>query len=202
MTGPNRDDDEIQSLLVFLANDTLEGDERRAIERAVAANPELQAELAALKAARIQMQATEVGTSPGEFGLARLMRDVDANRTVTQPKATKPGLWKIAAIAAMALLAVQVTLPYLNTGPDVELADGGAESLDAGPTLTVVFAATATEQEIRALLLELELTIVSGPSALGLYSLAAKDEDAAARALERLNAATGIVESVEVEGGD
>ncbi|CAD0186758.1 hypothetical protein RUESEDTHA_03669 [Ruegeria sp. THAF57] len=202
MTGPNSEDDEPQDLLVFLANDTLEGEERRVLEQAVAANPELRAELAALTAARIQMQGTEVETSPGEFGLARLMRDANANRSVTQPKATKPGLWKIAAIAAMALLAVQATLPYLNTGPDVELADGGPESLDTGPTLTVAFAATATEKEIRALLLELDLTIVSGPSALGLYTLAAKDEGAAARALDRLNAATGIVESVEVEGGD
>ena len=69
--------DEISALLPFLANGTLEGDERAEIEAALAEDAALQAELRALRAIRATMQAEE-SFSPGEMGLARLMRGVEA----------------------------------------------------------------------------------------------------------------------------
>lgn len=198
MNDPQNKGKDASDLLVFLANDTLEGEERQRQERAVDADPRMQAELAALKGVRAEMQAEEVVTSPGEFGLARLMREVSTNSG--QPEHSKPGLWKLVAIAAMVLLAVQVSIQQFATGPDAELANGGPEAAMSGVILTVAFAPTATEQDIRALLLALDLSIVSGPSALGLYTLAARDPQEAARALDRLTAAIGIVESAEVSG--
>ncbi|MEL6204908.1 MAG: hypothetical protein AAFR47_06310 [Pseudomonadota bacterium] len=68
---------EIEALLPFLANGTLEGSERTAVEGAVAADPKLDLELSALRAVRERMRAEEIQHSPGTFGLARLMRDVE-----------------------------------------------------------------------------------------------------------------------------
>ncbi|MEC8196124.1 MAG: hypothetical protein VX228_07375, partial [Pseudomonadota bacterium] len=80
--------DEISALLPFLANDTLEGAERAEVEAAVAADAALQAELTALQAIRQQMQADqEAAYSPGEVGLARLMRLVEAEGTPVQAPA-------------------------------------------------------------------------------------------------------------------
>ena len=195
MSIPELPRDEIEALLVFLANGTLEGDERAAVEAAVAADPALQTELAALKAIRAQMQDEAPGASPGEFGLARLMRDVEAEPRQVAAPATPARLWRVAAVAAIALLAVQTV--FVWTAPDAvyDLAGGGVESA-TGPALTVGFAPEATEGEIRALLLELELTIVDGPSALGLYTLAAPDAAARDAALSRLSG-TALVETAD-----
>jgi anti-sigma factor RsiW len=193
MTGPaEADREEVAGLLVFLANGTLDAAERERVEAAVAADPDLQAELAVLRQIRERMQDEPLPQSPGEFGHARLMRDI-----AREPKPSGSNrLWQGVAAAALALLVVQTVL--MQTGNDVRLAGGGVEAQD-GPVLTVAFSGTATEADIRALLIDLDLTIVSGPSALGLYRLAAKDEAARAAALARLAAATGVVESAEAE---
>jgi len=189
MTGAERE--ELSALLVFLANGTLEGAERARVEAAVAVDPDLQAELAVLREIRGQMQ-DEVGLqSPGAFGHARLMRDLDREVSAKRPS----WLWQGVAAAAVALLVLQFALT--RTGDDVRLAGGGVE-VQSGPVVTVAFAGTATEAEIRALLLELDLSIVSGPSALGLYRLAARDEAARSAALDRLGA-SALVESAEAE---
>ena len=191
MTEAERD--EISALLVFLANGTLEGSEKVRAEAALAADPGLQAEIDVLKQIRTQMQSEAIERSPGEFGHARLMRDIA--REAAPVRSSR--LWQGLAAAALALLVVQ-TVFSLNGGSLVRLAGGGVESTD-GPVLTVAFAGDATEAEIRALLIEADLTIVSGPSALGLYRLAAKDQGAREAALAKLNSAGGIIESAEAE---
>jgi anti-sigma factor RsiW len=191
MTLPERD--EISALLVFLANGTLEGAEKARVEAALASDPDLQAEFAVLKQIRTQMQSEAVERSPGEFGHARLMRDLAREA----PPVRSNRLWQGLAAAALALLVVQ-TVFSLNGGSLIRLAGGETETT-SGPVLTVAFAGSATEADIRALLIEADLTIVSGPSALGLYRLAAKDEAARTAALAKLSAAGNIVESAEVE---
>ncbi len=203
MTNPidDHDDRDTQALLVFLANGTLEGDEKTRVEAAVKADPQLQGELAALKAMRAEMQAQTPQATPGEFGLARLMRDIEnePNQTNVPATVTRLGFWKGAAAAVIALIAIQTAAVLYAPDQIIDLAGGGAEAAVEGPTLTVTFAETATEAEIRSLLLRLDLTIVSGPSALGIYTLAAQDVSASDRALQQLRAATNIVDSAEQE---
>lgn len=181
--------DEIGPLLVFLANGTLKGEERARVEEAVSGDPELQAELEALRSIRSRMQEEEMPQSPGAFGRARLMREIGRQQT------RLGWLWPAAA-AAVALLALQPMWDWRDDG--LRLADGGVE-VDSGPVLIVAFSGTATEAEIRALLLEFDLNIVAGPSALGLYRLAARDAAARDDALRRLSELPKIVESVEAE---
>lgn len=208
MTGATRlSRDEIEALLVFLANDTLEGEERAEVEAAVAADPQLAAELEALKAMRTEMQAEDVA-SPGEMGLARLMREIDAEAaSPVVPQAGLPdpanlpnapgSFWKIAAVVLFGLVVAQTAYIGYGGGTDFELAGGEVTAVSADHTIRVAFAEQAAEADIRALLLDLNLVIVDGPSAIGLYTLAAPDDATRVEAVMALQARDEIVESAE-----
>ena len=180
--------DDLNALLPFYANGTLEGAERAAVEAALVEDADLRAELAALQAIRDTMQSQEA-ESPGDLGLARLMRDVEAEtRTDMAPPAANDNvvplarlrLWQVAAALVLALGLGFNMLPDAGRAPGPEnamsedpaaaepgfsLASGGAADF------TVIFAPDATEAAIRALLLEAGVEIIGGPSALGLYGL-------------------------------
>lgn len=205
-------DEQIQELLPFRANGNLSGAELEAVEAALADSAELRAELAALMAIRQTMQADEI-QSPGDFGLARLMREAEA-APVSPPAQTAANdnmvplmrlrLWQAAAVAVLAV-GIGFNLPQFGPAPEptqlsepaasegYRLASGGQE---AAADFSVIFRADATEEDIRALLLDAGLQIVSGPSALGLYGVGlvdSGDSDAARAAL----LASGIVEDVQ-----
>ncbi|VAW00072.1 hypothetical protein MNBD_ALPHA07-1927 [hydrothermal vent metagenome] len=190
--------DELEALMVFLANETLEGQEREAVEAAVAADPQLTVELEALRSIRAEMQAEPAQSTSSEFALARLMRDI-GREGAQQALAVqhKSNIWKIAAVIAMGLFAVQSA--YVVMAPDEIIDLAGGSGIDAGgPTLIVAFSEDAPEGDIRRLLLQLDLTIIGGPSALGLYTLAASDDASRATALTQLNANSDLVDSAEM----
>lgn len=186
--------DEIETLLPFLANDTLEGKERAEVESAVADDPALAMDLAALRAIRETMQSEDIGASPGEFGLARLMRDIGKEeKAMTAPPATvaRPRIWQIAAALLLAVVIGQaVLLSGSGEGTDFELA-GGTDA-----ALTVAFLPDAPEAAIRAVLLDAGVEIIAGPSALGLYQLGLLEGVTLDEAEEALRAASVVVESV------
>jgi len=180
--------DDLNALLPFHANGTLAGAERAALDAALETDADLRADLAALCAIRDTMQAEET-QSPGELGLARLMRDVEAeSRTDMAPTAANDNvvpiarlrIWQVAAALVLAVGLGLNMMPDAGRAPDMDaemseapaaaeqgfaLASGGAADF------TVIFAPDATEAAIRALLLEAGVEITSGPSALGLYGL-------------------------------
>lgn len=183
--------DEIEALLPFLANDTLEGEERAEVEAAVAADPGLAAELAALRLIRDQMQSEEM-RAPGEFGLARLTREIDRElETVRVARWQGRSLVQLAAALIVAVMLGGYFLIGGDPGGDYQLAG-------EAPSLTVTFAENVTEAEIRAILLEAGVVIVDGPSALGFYGLAPLPDVGLEAAEETLRAAEGIVTSIEV----
>lgn len=200
---------EIEELLVLHVNGTTTPEENAEIEAWLARDPLLAAERAALAQMRATMQ-DEPMQSPGEFGLARLMRDIEREeraRPAVEPPAANtdtaprrllagPRLWQVAAVLALALFAGQTAWMLRDGGPRYELV-GAGEDQATGPLLIVAFAPEASEAAIRALLLDLDLEIAAGPSALGLYRLRAPSSEALPAALEGLRAAEGIVESAE-----
>lgn len=193
--------DEIAELLPFYVNGSLDDAERAAVDAALAEDAGLVAEAQALATLRATMQAETVD-SPGAFGLARLMREIERETAPARPpmpvRSGVSGLWRIAAVLALVVIAGQALwTASRQPGPAVSLAGG-----ETGPALVVAFAPGATEADLRALLLDLDLVIVDGPSALGLYRLvpasgSAEDLAAAAAALA---AAADLVDSVEPEG--
>lgn len=197
---------DIHELLPFRANGTLDGADLAAVDAALAEDADLRAELAALTAIRATMRAEEVA-SPGDFGLARLMRDVDAETRVAAPVAANDNVvplmrLRIWQVAAAVVLAVGIGFNLPQFGPSTApmdsaepagftLASGGADA-----DFTVVFAPDATEAEMRALLLQAGLEIVSGPSALGIYGLGLIDAEMSDAAFAALSA-SAIVEDVQ-----
>ncbi len=181
--------DEISALLPFLANGTLEGTERAEVQDAVTHDPELAAELEALKAVRATIQAEE-SYSPGEMGLARLMRDVDAETQAANAN-RRPLIWQIAAAILLALVVGQTVWQFIDSGP------GGYQLAgDTPPAFTAAFRGDVTEAELRSLLLEAGVEIVSGPSALGLYALAPLEGVTREEARAELEA-SDLVETLE-----
>lgn len=102
MSDPVDNVDNIEALLPFLANGTLSGDDRAAVEAAVAADPRLAAELAALRAVRAGMRSEPMAAGPGELGLARLLRDTAPPPPMGVPR-RRLVAWQAAAVAFLAL---------------------------------------------------------------------------------------------------
>ena len=195
MTRPRN---EVEQDLVFHVNGTLDAEARAEVEALLAEDARLRSEAEALAAIREGMQAEDI-RSPGEFGLARLLRDVGREGagpvTVKDPvQAPARGwVWKVAAaVALVALVGQTLLMQDRSGGQGYEL----ASAADAG-ALVVSFAPAAQEEAIRGLLVGAGLEIVGGPSALGLYRLDVIEGGDLAQATEALRAAADIVESVE-----
>ncbi|MEM6608048.1 MAG: hypothetical protein AAF689_05660 [Pseudomonadota bacterium] len=134
---------EIEALLPFLANDTLAGQDRADVQAAVDDDAGLAAELQVLKAIRDQMQAEPAETSPGELGLARLMRDIDREAAQTPaPVEDAPSnvvplsrlrLWQAAAVVVLGIGIGQAVLTPQGITPE---APGLAET-EMQPTSTL-----------------------------------------------------------------
>lgn len=185
--------------LPFLVNGTLGAAEKAEIEALMAEDALLAAEHEALAAIREGMQAEDI-RSPGEFGLARLMRDVGREgagpATLKDPvqAPTRAWVWQVAAALAVIGFLAQGYLLRESSSPQGGYQLAGAAQPGA---LVVTFAPGATEESIRALLVEQNLEIVAGPTALGLYRLDLVGGGDPAAASAALAAAADIVESVE-----
>ncbi|PVH29517.1 hypothetical protein [Pararhodobacter oceanensis] len=202
-----RTSDQIALDLPFYINNTLPEAERAEVEALLAEDDLLRAEHDALSVIRGQMQGEE-SRSPGEFGLARLLRDVgrEDEASVGAPEAIaapvpanaqaaprRTWVWQLAAaVAVIGFLAQSLWLQGPEPEAGYSLA-GAGESAE----LRVSFMPGATEAQIRGLLLGLGVEITAGPSALGLYGLQAQEGGDLQAALAGLRAAVSIVESVE-----
>lgn len=195
---------ELELLLPFHANGTLSAEDAALVAAWLAEDEAAAATAADLAAMRADMQAEEI-RSPGEFGLARLMRDVE--RETAAPVATpaaataapaaansprRPWLWQAVAAVALAAFVGQAYVG-LRPGETARYDLASAPAPVSGPSLVVAFAPSATEAEIRDLLLASGVEFIAGPSSLGLYHVGGGDLDQALTALR----AAAIVESVE-----
>lgn len=202
---------EAAELLSFYVNGTLDEAETSAVEAYLERSQDARAELAYLKRLRQGLGEMERENSPGELGLKRLQREIAAERESTASgrsasasaihaqESARRGVspwWRSLSVAACLALAVMAGLTFYRTG-DVELAGAGA----AGEAvLQVAFTPSVTEETMRAVLLDAGVTIVDGPSAMGIYRLAlSKGAGRAAidRALAALRASANVIEHVE-----
>ena len=191
---PDRPDD--STLMAYVRGD-LPPDAAAEVERAAREQPAVAGDIALMRGL-VRARAADPSTAPGELGWARLSRAIDAEAApVHQPRRNWRPLMQIAATAVIAVgvwqLAVVPMLP--GGGGDLYVpATGTTEG-----AVIVAFAPDATEAQIRALLQEIGATVTDGPSALGLWTLSFADERRRTVGLTRLQAATGIVESVQAD---
>lgn len=191
-----RSSSDLHELLPFYVNGTLSAEERARVEEALTDDAELRVALEETRRLYTDMR-SEPAPRSADTNLARLMRAIDrtpqdAVSTTTdtrpEPRRTNGPILKLALAASLVALLVQGFVFWRG-----DIGVGLASGNDKG-TLTVAFQPDATESEIRALLTELDLQIVSGPSSLGLYRLKG---DGSATALQALMSRGNIVESAE-----
>ncbi len=126
--------------------------------------------------------------------------DSDGAQKAQESAHTKPvpAWWRSLAVAACLALAVisGVTLNnQFGSDGSPQLASG-----ESGTVLQVTFKPQVTEEAIRLLLLESDLTITAGPSALGIYHLspeASADSKSLEETLRKLRQRSDIIESAE-----
>lgn len=169
-------------LLPWLVNGTLSGQERERVERHVATCLVCRAELKSQSALKAFVEHQPTVSWSAESGYERLARRLDAAKSAGAGERAMPvsalgiaarffqGPLRIAGIAGVA--AALAVAAWLGV-------DGGSTRGPAGfTTLTetatssallvdIVFAASATETEQRALLDELGAVVVAGPSEVG-----------------------------------
>ena len=140
-----------------------------------------------------------------DFAWQRVKRTIEADREAAPTVIDGPwwsqkrvAPWQLAASIALVALTVQFAGSLFTTAPVKDDATyQTAGSTEERPTLTVAFVPEATEADIRALLLSVDATFVSGPSALGLYEIAATREGTLEEVQSALEEADDLVESVQ-----
>jgi anti-sigma factor RsiW len=193
MTSPVLSRQEVEDMLPFWVNGTLDPAEKAQVDAALACDAELRAQSDALGRLRTTIQNTPEQASPGAFGLARLQRAIDRearqNRQEWRPKMA------VAAVAAL-VAAVGAFFLWPASGPTGDTYQQAAGEIANGQ-LRVTFRPEATEAAMAGLLQQYGLVIVDGPSALGTYQLDLREDGALPQIVSALRAETGVIDTVE-----
>lgn len=189
---------DIEALLPFYINGTLDDTENAQVQKALDQSAALRHEFEALQLIRADMQANLPTNEAAELGLARLMRDIEqeslptlANKTARMPFRISPLFG--GAVAAMIALAFYAGTVFTQDKPGYIQASGE----DYTATLIVRFQPDVRQQAMAAVLLELGLVIVDGPSARGFYRLHPLDAADMSALAETVRAEIGVFEYVD-----
>ncbi|WP_347329832.1 hypothetical protein [Marinimicrobium locisalis] len=180
---------EIDEQLNLWATGRLPEAERRALEQKMEEDPALAREAEFAKALKGSLQ-NEPVTGPGELGLARLQKSLREEGEDPSALLPRKNFWKPVAIAASVIVAVQAVMlvgpaPW-EDGSTVDMAPASGELVPQGPRLQIVFAPTATMTDIQTAVLNVNGSIVAGPSALGVFRLALSEEASTEAAVQTL----------------
>ena len=209
MSGEKQSAQDVTALLVSYAAGTATEQERKEVEAMAENDKDVAARLALATSSKTALQSAkakeeEEDWTPGELGFRRLMRDIEREEKAA-PDLSKVkwidslAVWRsVAAVAAIGLVAVSVWRfdgATRDPAGGYVPATGGAEVAAAAQ---ITFADSATEAQIRGLLLDTGARLIDGPSALGVYRAAFESKEARDAAIERMKSAQ-FVESVGAE---
>jgi anti-sigma factor RsiW len=205
---PRDANEALRTLLPWYVNGTLPDGDRERIERLLQQSPDLRGEVYWLQRLRLHIRASAPQQhSDGDAALFRLRALIraEADQVVvpmpTQP-ARKPRTWinwsLPMAIAATFVASVVVTV-YLPSRDGVLEPLSGQQTTANNVIVQVTFKASATEGDIRQLIASVKGEIVSGPGALGVYSLRIGKANAE-QAVATLRLRKDLVESVSLAG--
>lgn len=171
-------------LLPWYLNGTLNADERQDVESWVVSSPQGQADLQMWQAVRQQAR-VPVDVPADELAWRRLKAKLPVSRAP----------WWQAAIAAGVLLVAGLQVSILNRDAEIHRPLGETPLADQW-RLTLRFQSSVSLADVESLLNRYDAQLVSGPSALGLYTVAVpRSGQPVDKLLERLRAEAVIVEA-------
>ena len=184
--------DELEALLPFYLNGTLEGDNLEAVEEWLASDPEAAVALAEADAEFAGAVAANEALRPPADALSRFSKALEAEAGPARAEAGKSwlsGRWEriaglpaglawATAAAAVLLLVAQAALDTGRQGGDFEIAgeEGGVGMM---PFAFVKFRPAAEMADISAFLVENGAAIAGGPTAGGVFRIAIPAKTAA-----------------------
>ncbi len=205
-------------LLPWYVNGTLDGNDRRSMEYCLATYPDCRSELEWMEGVANQVRGESIQLNE-QAGLDRLMsmvRAQESGKLLMLPRLSAPRVgpakqalrivsrtklqqWIKPLMAVAATLAVvQVGLVFIDTQSanqsDTLRPLGATQPMARHVMIQATFRADASETKIRALLAQVGAEIVSGPGALGVYTLKVPINKAES-ALADLRRATTIIDS-------
>jgi anti-sigma factor RsiW len=198
MTSPEDALERARELLPWYLNGTLDQAQRRLVDQQLEQSPALRTELDWLRALDRDLDAT-MTLRAGDLGLGRLMNRIDVERDgkLVPLRRTERPRWFMPALALAATLVIAQTLVIgvlLRDRTEVLRPLAGPVLLK-GTLLQVQFHSSATESQVRELLVSIDGEVVGGPGSLGIFTVRVPDERAD-EALQRLRAEITIVEAV------
>lgn len=184
--------DEIETLLPFYLNGTLEGAELATVEDWLATDPAAPAALEAAEAEFSGALAANEAIRPPADALSRFAKLLEAEAgPVREPRAQSllsrawqgfmglpVGVAWAAAAALLAFVVVQGAIERPGTGNDVEVAGTGEETAKQ-PFVLVTFKPDAKMSDIAAFLGDNGASIIGGPTASGVFRVAIAADKAA-----------------------
>lgn len=174
--------DELESLLPFYVNGTLEGEDLAAVERWLESDTAAMAALAEAEGEFSESLAGNEAIRPPAEALSRFSKQLDVETGPVRAKSSPSMLaglfgrllaipasvaWGAAALA-IGFVLVQSVLEPGRRGPDFEIA--GSEAADT-PFALVRFKPDAKMADIAGFLTENRATIQSGPAAGGVFKI-------------------------------
>lgn len=215
---------EIDLLAPWGATQRLGPDDRAALERMLAADPELSRRLEVAADERDETIAlNEALPTPSRAGLDRLFERIEAHEAKRAPKSAgvmgwlprtlaglSPGRLTLAASAAALVIALQAGLlagAYLGGagGGAYQTASDGTAPVAAGATALVAFQPDATAADVARLLSDAKAEIIGGPKPGGVFvvrlSSGAMGAEEVEAALKRFREAPRVVRFATPSGG-
>jgi len=202
VTFEDMPEEERSELLLSYAKGRLPTEKCAEIDAAAVKSPRILEELEYYKGlARAAALDTDTMAAPGELGWARLSRDLDQLELETAaPIAANDNsrVWRYAAMALGLVVMGQFAALFTQSTNTQDARYIPVSEKSAEFAAQITFAPEASEVAIRTLLVSAEANIIAGPSSLGIYQLGFANEQQRKLGLEKLVAASDIIESALV----
>lgn len=171
----NKEVAEFEEMLPWLINGTLAEAEREALECALTKSKKLRNEKVFLTKLQQQIKQQERPDVPVEFAWQKMKRqiaDEKKQQVISTGNSQRENRWRYIAMAASILLVIQsssLLVSWNQDGPYTPLSSHSSGAKTNAAQFTVQFVETATALDIQQLLREYQLSVISGPSSIGLY---------------------------------
>jgi anti-sigma factor RsiW len=154
-------------LLPWYVNGSLAEPEMKLVAAHLATCDRCNRELRFLQGLHDQVRRAEVADAPGEFGLRRLMRDIRQGKADRFDNRTTR--WQLLAAVAMLVVVIQAGIMLNQETQETALYTPSGAVTSDGVVLQLQFTGQATAMQIQQALQAVDASIISGPSAIGLY---------------------------------